>query len=271
MRLTVLGSCGTYVAAGRACSGYLLEAPGAGTRPTRVWVDAGAGSLANLMRHASLDELDAIWLSHLHVDHCTDLPVAYFALRYGSWERTDRLPVYGPRGWAEHMAAFLTADTGDGPRTMADRFELHELDDGQRIQVGAVGLTAVATRHSVETYGVRATAGGVTIGYSADSGPCEALGHLAGDADLFVCEAAWLERPEGAEAIHCCPAEAGEWAARAGARQLVLTHLRPGMDATASLDRAAAAFGRPVRVAREGDSYEPGSGRRVLGAGIEPS
>jgi ribonuclease BN (tRNA processing enzyme) len=264
MRLTVLGSCGTYVDAGRACSGYLIEAPVAGSRPTRVWVDAGSGSLANLLRHARLDEIDALWLSHLHVDHCTDLPVAYFALRYGSVDRSDRLPVFGPSGWAEHMAGFLTADTADGPRSMADRFDLRELSDGQELQVGALTLTAVATRHSVETYGVRATAGGVTIGYSADSGPCAALERLAGDADLFVCEAAWLERPAHAEPIHCSPAEAGEWAARAGARQLVLTHLRPGMDETASLERARAGFDRTIRLAREGDSYD-------LGSGSEPS
>ncbi|HKE97555.1 MAG TPA: MBL fold metallo-hydrolase [Actinomycetes bacterium] len=260
MRLTVLGSCGTYVDAGRACSGYLLEAPEAGPRPARVWVDAGSGSLANLMRHAGLDTLDAIWLSHLHIDHCTDLPVAYFALRYGDVGRSRPLPVYGPPGWAEHMAAFLTSDTFNGPPSMADRFDLRELRDGQRVRVGALTLTAVATQHSVETYGVRASAGGVTIGYSADSGPCDALGRLAADADLFVCEAAWLERPQGAEPIHCSPAEAGTWASRAGARRLVLTHLRPGTDEAASLDRARAAFDRPVRVAREGDSYDLGSG-----------
>src|SRR4030095_6998840 len=100
---------------------------------------------------------------------------------------------------------------------------------------------AVPTVHSVETCGVRATSGGRTIAYSADSGSCDALGRLADQADLFVCEAAWSELPEGVPPIHLTPQLAGEWAARAGARRLLLTHLRPGSDTAAAAASAAEA------------------------------
>jgi ribonuclease BN (tRNA processing enzyme) len=55
-----------------------------------VWVDAGPCSLANLQRDTSLAGLDAIWISHLHVDHCADRLGAFYALAY--WYVAGQLP-----------------------------------------------------------------------------------------------------------------------------------------------------------------------------------
>jgi ribonuclease BN (tRNA processing enzyme) len=255
LRLTVLGSCGTYPGPGRACSGYLLEGGERGGAWARVWVDTGSGSLSNLLRHAPLVAVDAIWVSHLHADHCTDLPMAYYSLRYGGRVRERPLPVFGPAGWHDHMRNFLTVD---GPRDKRDMFEVHELHDGEEIGLGGLRLTAIATQHSIETYGVRGTDGRRTVAYSADSGPCDALVGLGADADLFLCEAAWMERPPEDRLIHCTPAEAGEWAARARARKLVLTHVRPECDRLEVTDQASQAFGGKVGFALEGDVYEFG-------------
>ena len=258
IRLTVLGSCGTYPAPGRACSGYLLEAgPDDGSGVTaRVWVDAGGGSLSNLLAVAELEALNAIWISHLHVDHVSDLPLAYYALRYGDFGRPPpTLPVYGPTGWADRLRDYLTLGT---KATLEDVFEARELSDGARLRFGPLELTAVATDHSVETYGVRASAGGHTVAYSADTGPCDALHRLAGGADLFLCESAWAELPDDAPVQHMTPALAGRFAAEAGAAQLVLTHLRPHHDPRAALDRARETYGGKIGVAVERDVYQLG-------------
>jgi len=258
IRLTVLGSCGTYPAPGRACSGYLLEAgPDDGSGPSaRVWVDAGGGSLANLLALADPAELDAIWISHLHVDHVNDLPLAYYTLRYGDYDRPPpTLPVYGPSGWADRMRGFVTMGTSSA---LEDVFEARELSDGERLTVGQLELTAVATVHSVETYGVRAAAGGRTIAYSADSGPCDALVRLADGADLFLCESAWAEWRDDQPPHHMTPALAGRVAAEAGAAQLVLTHLRPHHDQRAAVAQASDAYGGKLGVAMERDVYQLG-------------
>lgn len=253
IRLTVLGACGTFPSAGRACSGYLLEGSSGGRR-ARVWIDTGSGTLANLLRYTSVPELDAIWVSHLHVDHMSDLPAAYYALRYGDYDPPPRpVPVYGPAGWAERMAGFITAEA---PPEIEEAFQVHELRDRERVRLDPLELTAVATVHSVETYGVRASAAGATLAYSADSGPCDALLELAADVDLFLCEASWMEWPDGANPIHMTPALAGEWAARSGARRLALTHLRAGADAQKAAELAATACACQVDVATEGDSFE---------------
>ena len=59
MKLTILGNNGPYPSAGGACSGYLLCSD-----TTRVLIDCGSGTLANLPRHIAWAELDAVIYSH---------------------------------------------------------------------------------------------------------------------------------------------------------------------------------------------------------------
>jgi ribonuclease BN (tRNA processing enzyme) len=249
IRLTVLGSSGTYPEPGRACSGYLVEGGG-----VRLWADAGPGTLVPLMRRTGWSGVDAVWISHLHIDHCADLPVAYHALNFGPGERSGRLPVYGPPGWLDWAAAALSGGK-DRPRDLTDVFEPHELADGMIVKVGGLELEAVATVHSVPTFGLRATAGGATLAYSADAGPGPSLERLAARAGLLLCEAAWTE-PEPGPAVHCTPADAGLAAERSGARRLVLTHLRPGADLLAATAAASAVYRGPVAAATDGTTYD---------------
>jgi ribonuclease BN (tRNA processing enzyme) len=186
----------------------------------------------------------------------SDLLAANYALRYGDFVPTPApVPVFGPTDWVGHVRPFLT--TGES-EPIDGTFEVHDLQDGERVEFGPLRLEAVATVHSVETYAVRATCGDHTVAYSADSGPCEALGRLADGVDLFVCEAAWPAWPEGADPIHLTPELAGQWAAKARARRLLLTHLRPGSDTADAVARAAGAYGGPVGLATELEVWEFG-------------
>jgi ribonuclease BN (tRNA processing enzyme) len=63
--------------------------------------------MAELLRHTKLQELDAIWLSHLHLDHMFDLLNAYYALSYGHLPSREPLPVYAPAALAERLAGFF--------------------------------------------------------------------------------------------------------------------------------------------------------------------
>lgn len=249
LRLRVLGCSGGYPGAGRPCSGYLLEAAG-----RRIWFDAGGGTLAELQRHCSLAELDAIWISHLHPDHCSDLPLAYHVLAIGGSDRPEPLPVLGPSGWSRRMDDFV-AKAG----AMAGAFDVVELADGERVQFGDLTMEAVATVHGIETYGFRAAAGGRTLTYSADSGPCDALARLAVGSDLFLCEA--FLSPGGPvaprpNAISLTPEQAGRYAEQGRAGRLVLTHLPPGADPAQARSRAGELFAGTVEVATQGGLFE---------------
>jgi ribonuclease BN (tRNA processing enzyme) len=249
--LTVLGTATPHPLPGRACSGYLLTAG-----DTRVWVDAGPGSLANLQRHTALPELDAIWISHLHADHCADLLGAFYGLAYGGLSVTGPIPLYAPAGLLPRLAGFF--DRPDMADRLAPYLTLHELHDGHRVTVGALELQAAAVQHDVEAYGLRAEHAGTVLAFSGDTGPCAALDVLADGADLLLCEAEsdrWdSDVPQG----HHTPEDTGALAARAGVGRLVVTHVGPTLTPEAATARAAAAFGGRTECARENETYHVG-------------
>ena len=91
LTLTVLGCDGSFPGPGGACSGYLLTCEG-----SRVWLDCGSGTLANLQRHTTMEEVDAVVISHQHPDHWTDLEHFGVACRW-ALGRTG-VPVFAPPG-----------------------------------------------------------------------------------------------------------------------------------------------------------------------------
>jgi ribonuclease BN (tRNA processing enzyme) len=245
MRLTVLGSSGGYPVPGAACSGYLLEED-----DTRIWIDAGSGTFPRLLEHCRPDELTAVLISHLHADHWTDLVLGIHALRF-AFERETPLPVYGPAGWVETMGV-----VAEWAREEQPAFEAREVKEGETIHVGPLKILPVPVEHTadLDTYGFRIMNGSCSAAYSADSGPCQALIDLARDVDLFVCEAG---APGDEEMhMHLNGRQAGEFAARAGARRLLITHLSPNADAGETAVRARAAFGGPIYVAADGLSVD---------------
>src|SRR5512140_2218864 len=95
LRLVVLGSATPYASADNPCSGYLVSGGG-----VHIWIDAGSGTLGPLQRYVRLDELDAIWISHLHADHSADLLTAYYGALFADIRLPAPIPLYGPVGIA---------------------------------------------------------------------------------------------------------------------------------------------------------------------------
>ncbi|MEV7772578.1 MBL fold metallo-hydrolase [Kitasatospora sp. NPDC086791] len=249
LRLAVLGSATPYPSADNPCSGYLVSGGGA-----RVWVDAGSGTLGPLQRHARLDELDAIWISHLHADHCADLLTAYYGALHADVRLTAPIPLYGPPGTADRLAAFLTNTARRSPVESA--FAVTELSDGHRVRVGGLTLTSRAVEHGMPAFALRVDAGGRSLVYSGDCAPCDALTELADGCDLLLCEAESSgpepgrvspEPEPGAGApAHHTPEQAGATATAARASRLLVTHVGRAMTPAEAVDRAAARFAGPV-------------------------
>ncbi len=243
--MTVLGCNTPYPRPDAACSGYLLRAG-----EVEVWVDAGPGTLANLQRHTRLDKLAAIWLSHLHIDHCNDLLPTYYALAFGGQAPPAPIPVFGPAGWVRRMEDFLASSRPDPIRQV---FQAYELTDGHVVEFGGLELRSIAVEHGVPAFGLRASFGGATFGYSGDSGPCTGLDAIAHDVDLFCCEAGTTTAPKNSPQWHCRPEDAGETAARAGAKRLLLTHIDPTLPVDIATTRAAREYGADIGFVTDGD------------------
>lgn len=241
--LTVLGTASPHPRPDRPCSGYLLRGGGAA-----VWVDAGPGTFAELQRHIDPARLSAIWISHLHADHSADLLSAVYALAYGGTTPPAPIPVYAPGDCAQRLAGFFGRPDAS---FLAGVLDLRPLYDGHTARHGGLCLTARSVPHDVEAYGLRAEAGGRVLAYSGDCGPGAAPEDLARGADLFLCEADIDAHREG-EQVHLTPEDAGRLARAAGAGELLVTHVGPGLTPEAATVRAAAVFGGPTTTAREG-------------------
>ncbi|MFF8382359.1 MBL fold metallo-hydrolase [Streptomyces kanasensis] len=251
LRFTVLGSATPYPAVDNACSGYLVRGGGA-----RLWVDAGTGTLARLQRHLRLDELDAIWISHLHADHTADLLTAYYGALYADVRLATPIPLYGPPGTADRLAHFLTNTDTRSPVESA--FAVEELRDGHRVRVGALTLTSRAVAHGIPAFALRVEAAGRSLVYSGDTAPCPALTGLAAGCDVLLCEADGPEPPAGTEKVHHTPEDAGDTAAAAGARRLVVTHVGRSLTPRQAVERAATRFDGPVAHADPGATFPVG-------------
>ncbi|MET1075839.1 MAG: MBL fold metallo-hydrolase, partial [Umezawaea sp.] len=77
MLLTILGCSGGLPGPDAAASGYLLESDG-----FRLVVDFGSGALAALQTRCDAFEVDALLLSRLCPDHCSDLTALTVLRRY---------------------------------------------------------------------------------------------------------------------------------------------------------------------------------------------
>jgi ribonuclease BN (tRNA processing enzyme) len=244
--LTVLGSATPYPSADNACSGYLVTGGGA-----RVWVDAGTGTLAQLQRYVGLEELDAIWISHLHADHCADLLTAYYGALYADIRLAAPIPLYGPPGIADRLDNFLT--NGATRSSIETAFDVCELYDGHRALVGSLTLHTQAVEHGMPAFAVRIEADRRSLVYSGDTAPCGDLTSLAQECDLLLCEA------DGDAELHHTPEDAGATAQSAGARRLVVTHVGPSLTPSEAVSRAATRFAGPIEYAAPGSAFTVGS------------
>jgi len=249
MRLTVIGCSGSMPGPEGPASCYLVEADG-----FRALLDLGSGALGPLQRHCAVGDVDAVLLSHLHPDHCMDMLPLYVARTYDPHRRYDPIPVHGPAGAAEHLARAYGRTEAPG---LAGSFDFRTWSAGTH-QVGPLTVTVARTAHPVETWGMRVEHEGSVLAYSGDSGPCDALVDLARAADLALLESSFeVGRDDAAPmALHLTGVQAGEHAARAGVRRLVLTHLPPWNDPDTSRAAATSAYDGPVELARPGATYE---------------
>lgn len=240
MKVTVLGMFGPFEGAGGACSGYLIEENG-----TRLLLDCGNGVLGRLQEHCSYNDLAAVILSHLHVDHISDIFVLRYALendRRRGW-RASALPLYSP---AQPEEEFSRLPAGDA-------FEIHPYRAGDRLQIGPFSISFAPARHFIPACAARVESGNTSFVYSADTGWSDEVIALAAGADLFLCEA---NLPPGEESEgHLSGLQAGQMAERAGAARLLLTHIYPGIDPDGQRRDAQTAFPGPVEVVKEGATY----------------
>jgi ribonuclease BN (tRNA processing enzyme) len=224
MYLTVLGRYGPYPRANGACSGYLIEDGG-----TRVLVDCGAGVFARLCEYMRADELDAIVLSHMHFDHCSDLLVMRYAL--------DQQTV-PPGGLKKRIPLYTPSE----PRTTAEiltrglLFDHRTVQGGDEITIGSIVFAFYPMAHPVPTNGMRITGkDGHTLFFTGDTKEFPGLAELAKGADALLADACFVD--ESQTGPHLNVKQVCALAREANVGTLYCTHLWGKVDTEESIKK----------------------------------
>lgn len=252
IKLTVIGCAGSFPGPDSPASCYLVEAPHQG-RTFRLLLDLGSGALGDLQRVCDLRDVDAVALSHLHADHCFDMSGLYVFSKYHPEGAMAQIPVHAPPGTADHLArAYGIVE----PVGMTEQFAFCDWRDGETVQVGPFEVTAARVDHPGHAYGLRVATDAGSIAYSGDTGPTETLVTLASGADLFLCEASFLERCTNPPHLHLTGAEAGDFATRAGVGRLLVTHIPAWTDRDQVESDVTTTWDGPYDLVTAGSTYE---------------
>jgi ribonuclease BN (tRNA processing enzyme) len=251
MRLTVLGGSAASPNAGMGCAGLLVK-----TETTRLVLDLGPGTLQELRRHTDFRTLDAVIVSHLHLDHVLDLLTLRHALAYNPIPAPRPTPVWLPPGGTDFLARVTAPfDACDEPGRFAATVKIAEYDPAQPLTVGDVVVTFAPATHYIPAWAIRAHAPvGADLGYTGDTGPEAPLTEFFAGVGVLVAEATLLD--PGASQItkrgSLTATETGKLAAAAGAEILVLTHMWEEFGFAAYRAQAAEVFPGRIEMATPG-------------------
>lgn len=291
---TILGSRGGPVPVPhRGQPANLLTVDG-----TLSLVDVGDGTAGQLMKIGVLTRnIDNVFISHLHADHFGGL-LALIGLRHQTQARKP-LQIYGPPGTSTlvegllaGLAPSIAAGFGVGakPVNPDDLAQVHELRDGDSIEVDGFKVTVVKNSHysfpansplsdRYQSLSLRFDTADRSIVYTGDTGPSAAVVGLAKGADLLVSEVIELDSVLAAtKAIalnmsdkamaymrrhltqhHLVPQKLGQLAAEAGVPKLVVTHFSSGFteDLPAIAAGIAEAYKGEIVLSKDFDTFPP--------------
>jgi ribonuclease BN (tRNA processing enzyme) len=252
MKLTVLGSGSTVPDPQRTSSGYWVE-----SGESRILLDCSASVPSRMAsERVAWPELDAVWISHFHIDHCAGIMPLLAATKHASETRDRKKPlrIFGPPGLKtvlSNMDAVHNYRLFEQPFPVA----IKEIDDSEPFEM-APGFEAVSmkTPHTKESRAIHLRDDdGKTLVYSADTGFGEPIAAFANLVDLFILECTFIRDKPIKK--HLELSEAMFLIRKARPKLAMLTHLYPEWN-DVDLDALVKGFDPPCRVIEARDGLE---------------
>lgn len=253
-RVTILGS-GTCVPSLKRSACAVMITTGRAV----IVMDCGPGTMRRLTETGTaVTDVTHLLCSHFHPDHTGELAAFIFANKYPDpTPRKRPLTLAAGRGFLDFFNK-LKMVYRHWIELPPERFTLLELDANGREATGFEDfeLATAPVVHNPESLAYKVTgADGKTVVYSGDTDVSHHLVELARGADLLICESAFpaaLKTPG-----HLSPPEAGEIAAQAGVRSLVLTHFYPACDRADMLAQCRKTWSGPLALAEDLMEIDP--------------
>jgi len=247
MEITILGSGTATPSLERNASGLVVR-----TSHLCILVDIGPGTIRR-MCEAGIDsnQIDAIFITHFHPDHVSDLVPFLFASNYAFGPvREEPFSLIGPVGleqfYSRLVEIFQDWIVPTGNRLVKREMNINGPDS---CSFDKVTVRSSPSAHSFPSISYRIEEGTRSVTVSGDTDFSDELVQLARDTDVFICE---CSMPEGQKAPgHLVPSEAGRIATRASAKKLVLTHFYPPCDEVDLLGQVGSHFSGPVVKAQD--------------------
>jgi ribonuclease BN (tRNA processing enzyme) len=225
MQLVVLGSGTSVFHPRRASAAFWLQ-----TESGSLLLDCSADAPHRMAaEHLDWPNLDAIWISHLHLDHCGGLAPFLFGVKHApqTRSRTTPLKIFSCAGVESLLKAI---DESDHYKLFKLKFPLEikeiaadKTDETVEILPG-VRATFLKTPHRRESLAIKLTdQSSTTLVYTSDTGFAEELAEFARGADLLILECSFYRNKP--VATHLELKEAMRIAELAAPRRLMLTHL----------------------------------------------
>ncbi|MEE9523254.1 MAG: MBL fold metallo-hydrolase, partial [Thermodesulfovibrionales bacterium] len=215
MRLIVLGSGTCVPSLTRNAPGYYLYAEG-----MHVLVDCGSGTLLQLERAGkSYRDIDAVFITHTHPDHISDIvPLIHALMATPGFGRTRKLSIIGPQGtrryYDECVMVLLKR-----PKT----FDVDVIEIEGKLDMGPFFVFAGRTVHSDNSIAYRFEDEGKSVVITGDCDYDGKLVDFARGADLLIADCSFPDKMKVSG--HMIPKECGLLAKNAGVKKLVLSHI----------------------------------------------
>jgi len=271
VRLQVLGAGGPEIDDGLASSSFLVWIDG----KARIMVDAGGGSSFNFEKSgANFNHLQAILLTHLHVDHSAALPV-YIKAGYFTG-REQVLPIFGPDEGGDFpstenfVAAFFSDQQKSVYPYLSDNFRQQDSTEflirGQSVKPNnkvwkiqldkAISIESINVNHGrIPAIAWRVNVNQCSLTFSGDmNGSSGNLPILAKNTNLLVANNAIPQNANSfAKRLHMAPDMIGKIADEANIKQLVLAHfMRRSIDRVKNTKtHIKKSFSGPIELAQE--------------------
>lgn len=215
MKLTILGSRGGYPTEDFVCSSYLLEVNG-----TNILFDMGTGSLSRLLKTIDVEKLDAIIISHLHFDHCSDLLDFQYLIQM---QKGDGIPHKQVKVYMPKEPSYLF-DVFTGNKD----FDVFELYDKMEIKINGINIKFFRTSHPVMTFASRLTFEDKVFVYTGDASyTTNNLFDIVNNADLAVLDCGNLKKYKKEQLAHMTPEQCYNLIENHKIKNAVLSHIIP--------------------------------------------